>query len=70
MRRSVRIEKAEDFSVIVAAGGSGTAVNYARALEFGSSRMEPSPFFFITAVPIQNDLKFRLFEILSKVVAS
>lgn len=70
LRRSVRIEKIEDFSVTVAAGGSGTAVDYARALEYGSSSMEPRPFFFITAGPILSDLRFRLYEILSKVVAS
>ena len=44
LRRSVRVKEASPLYVAVAAGGAGTLVPYAAALEFGTSKMEPRPF--------------------------
>ena len=55
--RSVRIDSSEQEppSVTVAAGGAGTLVPYAAALEFGTSRMEPRPFMLPAAELVRGE---------------
>lgn len=45
LRRSIRVKRVNQFRRIVEAGGAGTGVDYAQAVEFGTMHQRPQPYF-------------------------